>query len=51
VVVEISYDQVTAERFRHATRFERWRPDKEAGSCTMEQLERPDGPGFHDVVT
>jgi ATP-dependent DNA ligase len=50
VVVEISYDQLTGERFRHATRFERWRPDKEAASCTMEQLERPEGPGFDEVV-
>ena len=50
VVVEISYDQLTGERFRHATRFERWRPDKEATSCTMEQLERPEGPGFDEVV-
>jgi ATP-dependent DNA ligase len=50
VVVQISYDQLTENRFRHATRFERWRPDKDAGDCTMEQLERPEGPGFEDVV-
>jgi len=50
VVVEVSYDQITAERFRHATRFERWRPDKEAAACTMDQLERPAGPGFTEVV-
>jgi ATP-dependent DNA ligase len=51
VVVEISYDQLTGNRFRHATRFLRWRPDKDAESCTMDQLERPSGPGFGDVVT
>jgi ATP-dependent DNA ligase len=50
VVVEVSYDQLEGNRFRHATRFHRWRPDKEAESCTFDQLERPDGPGFEDVV-
>ncbi len=33
VVVEISYDQLTGDRLRHATRFERWRPDKDAEDC------------------
>ena len=46
VVVEISYDQLTGDRFRHATRFERWRPDKDPEQCTFDQLDRPEGPGF-----
>jgi ATP-dependent DNA ligase len=50
VVVEVSYDQLEGDRFRHATRFHRWRPDKDPRQCTMDQLERPEGPGFHDVV-
>jgi ATP-dependent DNA ligase len=50
VVVEVSYDQLEGDRFRHAARFHRWRPDKDAAECTMEQLERPEGPGFADVV-
>jgi ATP-dependent DNA ligase len=50
VVVEVSYDQLEGDRFRHATRFHRWRPDKDPMQCTMEQLERPEGPGFDDVV-
>ena len=50
VVVEVSYDQLTGNRFRHATRFERWRPDKDAAQCTLDQLERPQGPGFAKVV-
>ena len=50
VVVEVSYDQLTGDRFRHATRFERWRPDKAAEACTLDQLERPAGPGFDSVV-
>lgn len=49
-VVEVSYDQVTGDRFRHATRFERWRSDKEPAACTLDQLERPEGLGFDDVV-
>jgi ATP-dependent DNA ligase len=50
VVVQISYDQLEGGRFRHATRFERWRPDKPAEECTMDQLERPEGSGFSAVV-
>jgi ATP-dependent DNA ligase len=50
VVAEVSYDQLTGARFRHATRFERWRPDKDAAECTMDQLVRPEGPGFGGVV-
>ena len=50
VVVEVSYDQLEGDRFRHATRFHRWRPDKDAAACTMDQLERPQGSGFRDVV-
>ena len=44
MVVEVSYDQLTGDRFRHGTRFERWRPDKDPRDCTMDQLERPVGP-------
>ncbi len=51
VVVQVSYDQLTEGRFRHATRLERWRPDKEASDCTMDQLELPEGPGFTEVVS
>jgi ATP-dependent DNA ligase len=50
VVVEVSYDQLEGDRFRHATRFHRWRPDKDPLQCSMEQLERPEGPEFHQVV-
>ena len=38
LVVEVSYDQVTGDRFRHGTRILRWRPDKAPAQCTMEQL-------------
>ena len=50
VVVQISYDQLEGGRFRHATRFERWRPDKPPEECTMDQLVRPEGVGFSEVV-
>ncbi|MFQ5966810.1 MAG: ATP-dependent DNA ligase [Acidimicrobiia bacterium] len=50
IVVEVSYDQITGGRFRHATRFERWRPDKDASACTLDQIERPTGVGFSEVV-
>lgn len=50
VVVEVSYDQLEGDRFRHASRFHRWRPDKDAAQCTMDQLERPEGADFADVV-
>ena len=50
VVVEVSYDQLEGDRFRHASRFHRWRPDKDATDCTMDQLERPEGASFRDVT-
>ena len=39
LVVEVQYDHVTAQRFRHGTRFVRWRPDKLPKQCTLEQLQ------------
>jgi len=38
LVVEVGYDHVSAERFRHGTRFLRWRPDKAPRQCRMSQL-------------
>lgn len=38
LVVEVLYDQVTGARFRHGTRLLRWRPDKAARQCMMDQL-------------
>jgi len=40
LVAEVEYDQVTSSRFRHGTRFLRWRPDKRPVQCTLEQLRR-----------
>ena len=38
LVVEVAYDHVSGERFRHGTRLVRWRPDKVPKQCTMDQL-------------
>lgn len=38
LVAEVRYDHVTAGRFRHGTRFIRWRPDKSPDQCTCDQL-------------
>jgi ATP-dependent DNA ligase len=40
-VLEVRYDQMEGSRFRHTVQFFRWRPDRDARSCTFAQLERP----------
>ena len=44
IVVEVQYDQVTGDRFRHGTRLIRRRPDKEPRQCRMDQLRHPLAP-------
>jgi ATP-dependent DNA ligase len=41
LVCEVRYDHFSEGRFRHGTKFLRWRPDKEARQCTFEQVTRP----------
>ncbi len=41
LVAEVQYDHFTGGRFRHGTRFLRWRPDKAPAQCTMDQV-RPE---------
>jgi ATP-dependent DNA ligase len=41
LVVEVRYDQMEGDRFRHTAQFVRWRPDRDPRSCTFAQLERP----------
>jgi ATP-dependent DNA ligase len=41
LVVEVRYDHVTGDRFRHGTKLVRWRPDKAPRQCTFEQLKGP----------
>ncbi|MBQ0990717.1 ATP-dependent DNA ligase [Micromonospora sp. H61] len=50
-VVEVRYDYMEGERFRHTAQFERWRPDREPQSCTYAQLERPVRFNLADVLT
>ena len=38
-VCEVRYDHLQGDRFRHATTFVRWRPDKPAAACRYDQLE------------
>jgi ATP-dependent DNA ligase len=40
LVAEVRYDHMTANRFRHGTKFLRWRPDKAPRQCTFAQLQR-----------
>ena len=43
IVVEVGYDHFTGGRFRHGTRFLRWRPDKDPRQCKMDQVEHREG--------
>jgi len=40
LVVEVSYDHFSGERFRHGTAILRWRPDKAPRQCTLDQLKQ-----------
>ena len=41
LVVEVAYDHLQVDRFRHATSFIRWRTDRSTDSCTYAQLDTP----------
>lgn len=49
-VVEVRYDHMEGERFRHTAQFNRWRPDRDPRSCTYEQLDRPVTFSLGDIV-
>jgi ATP-dependent DNA ligase len=38
LVCEVRFDHISNGRFRHGTKFMRWRPDKNPKQCTFEQL-------------
>ncbi len=40
LVAEVEFDHFTGGRFRHGTKFARWRPEKAPRDCTMKQVER-----------
>src|SRR5579875_362537 len=39
LVVEAAFEHLQGRRLRHTARFRRWRPDRDARSCTYEQVE------------
>jgi ATP-dependent DNA ligase len=40
LVCEVRYDHFSGGRFRHGTKFLRWRPDKAPRQCTFDQVSR-----------
>ena len=40
LVAEVEFDHFTGGRFRHGTKFLRWRPEKAPRDCTMKQVKR-----------
>jgi ATP-dependent DNA ligase len=53
VVCEVRYDKMEDDRFRHGTRFLRFRPDKDAAQCTWEQVRprrRRGDPTLNDLL-
>ena len=50
-VVEVRYDHMEGVRFRHTAQFARWRPDKDPGDCTFEQLDEPVSYDLSEVLT
>lgn len=49
-VLEVGYDHMEGDRFRHTTQFKRWRPDREPASCTYEQLEEIPGYDLDEIL-
>jgi ATP-dependent DNA ligase len=53
LVVEVRYDKLEKSRFRHGTRFLRWRPDKDPEQCTWREVRPPlraDDPKVSDLL-
>jgi len=50
-VVEVRYDHMEGDRFRHTAQFVRWRSDRDPRSCTFEQLETPASVDLSNILT
>lgn len=50
LVVEVGYDHMEGDRFRHTAQFKRWRPDRDPATCTYEQLEEPVGFRLSEIL-
>ena len=51
LVVEVAYDQMEKHRFRHTVQITRFRVDREARSCTYDQLDQPAAYDLRGVFT
>ena len=40
LVVEVAFDQLEGQRFRHAVSFLRFRPDRDPTSCLLDQVDK-----------
>ena len=49
-VLEVKYEHMEGDRFRHLAHFVRWRGDRTPESCTYEQLEQPLTYALDDIV-
>jgi ATP-dependent DNA ligase len=49
-VVEVRYDHMEGERFRHTAQFNRWRSDRDPRTCTYAQLDQPLTYALGDIV-
>ena len=50
LVVEVQFDHFTGGRFRHGTKFLRWRPEKAPSDCTMKQVKRENRSAFRAAL-
>ena len=49
LVAEVAYEHLQGDRFRHATRLVRFRPDREPATCTYGQLEQAAPYELHEI--
>ena len=50
LVIEVGYDHMEGERFRHTAQLKRWRPDRDPLTCGYDQLEEPVSYDLADVL-
>ena len=51
LVCEVRYDHFSGGRFRHGTKFLRWRPEKAPRSCTYEQVQSRGRGGLSELLS
>lgn len=51
LVAEVAFDGVIDGRFRHAAKWQRWRPDRTPGSCTYDQLPHFEATSVTEILT